>query len=255
MQAFLGLPAGNIGSAFDTVHVLFNIPIDTSSVNPTRFSVYKDSVLVPGSLTIDSVRADHKLFYLSGLGKFLIQSGVYELRVDLPNIISQTQIHGVQVQSVNLTLDNEGPKLITFEKSYTGGIDPQHVTNINMKFDEEVFGFNISSLKLTRNGEVFPLGIAQLSNTDLKTWMAGNFGLLTYPDGNYTFSITTAGFTDALGNPGTETKVLSWTVNHSLIVGITNLSISPDKGFSASDKITSGQTINLMAGAGAVLEM
>ncbi|MCY7422646.1 MAG: T9SS type A sorting domain-containing protein, partial [Chitinophagaceae bacterium] len=122
---------------------------------------------------------------------------------------------------------------------------PQHVTNINMKFDEEVFGFNISSLKLTRNGEVFPLGIAQLSNTDLKTWMAGNFGLITYPDGNYIFTITTSGFTDALGNPGTETKQLSWTVNHSLIVGITNLSISPDKGYSATDKVTSGQTINL----------
>ena len=245
VQAFLALPARNIGSSFDTVHVLFNIPINISSVNPTRFSVYKDSILVPGSLTVDSVRADHKLFYLSGLGKLLTQSGVYELRVDLPNIISQTQIHGVQVQSVKLTLDNEGPKLITFEKSYTGGIDPQHVTNIKMKFDEEVFGFNISSLKLTHNGEVFPLGIAQLSNTDLKTWMAGNFGLLTYADGNYTFTVSTSGFTDALGNPGTETKVLSWTVNHSLIVGISNVTISPDKGFSATDKVTSGQIIDL----------
>ena len=245
VQAFLGLPAGNIAASFDTIRVLFNIPIDTSTVKPVRFSVYKDSVLVPGSITIDSVSANHKLFYLSGLGNLLRQSGVYEFRVDLPNILSQTQVAGVQVQSVKLTVDNEHPQLISLEKSYAGGIDPQHVTFIKMKFNEELFGFNIAGLKLTRNGELLSLKIDQLSNTDMKTWMAGNFGFLTYPDGDYKFSVFASNYTDVLGNTGNDTGTISWTVNHSLVVAVTNISISPDKGFSETDGITSGQTFDL----------
>jgi hypothetical protein len=245
VQAFQGIPSGNIGATFETINVLFNLPIDITSVTAARFSVYKDSVLIPGTVYIDSVSKDHKLFYLSGLSSILTQSGVYEFRVDLRNIKSETQVNGVQVQSVKLTVDNEGPKLVTIEKAYDGGIDPQHVAFVNMKFNEELFGFNIASVRLTRNGEVLPLNITQLSNSDLKNWKAGYFGLLTYPDGNYTFSVYSTGFTDAIGNFGKDTTKISWTVNHNLLVKISAVAVSPDRGFSGTDGITSGQTLNL----------
>ncbi len=256
VQAFLGLPAGNIAMAYDTIQVLFNLPIDEASVTPARFSIFKDGVLVPGTVTIDSVRADHKLFYLSGLGNMLTQNGVYEFRVDLPNIKSVSQEPGVQPQSINLTVDNTGPAIVSLEKSNAGGLDPQHITFVNIKFNEEVFGFNTASVQLTRNGEVLPLNIAQLSNTDLKTWMAGNFGLLTYPDGLYTFTVNTNGFADAVGNKGTTSQQITWTVNRAAQVTITNFSVTPDLGNSNSDGITAGLSLgvsfNLSAAAAQV---
>ena len=245
VQAFLGIPAGNLAAAYDTIDVLFNLPIDVASVTPARFSIYKEGVLVAGNVVIDSVRADHKLFYLSGLGSILTQNGVYEFRVDLPNIKSETQEPGVQPQSINLTVDNVGPLLMTLEKSTTGGLDPQQVTFIKMKFNEEVFGFNTASIVLTKNGEVLPLNIAQLSNTDLKNWMAGNFGLLTYGDGNYTFTVKLTGLKDATGNSGIGLQQITWIVNRSSLVNISNLKITPDLGYSNSDKVTSGQTLNV----------
>jgi len=245
VQAFLGIPAGNLAAAYDTIGVLFNLPIDVATVTPARFSIYKEGALVPGTITIDSVRADNKLFYLSGLGSILTQNGVYEFRVDLPNIKSETQEPGLQQQSINLTVDNAGPLLLSLEKSTTGGLDPQHVTFIKMKFNEEVFGFNTASIVLTKNGEILPLNIAQLSNTDLKNWMAGNFGLLTYGDGDYTLTVNLTGCKDAVGNSGIGLQQIIWIVNRSALVNISNLQVTPDLGYSNSDKVTSGQTLNV----------
>ncbi len=245
VQAFLGLPESRIASAYDTIQVLFNLPIDITTVIPERFTILKDNAAQPGSITIDSIRADHKLFYLSGLGAMLTQNGEYEFVVDLPNIKSEDQEPGVQKQSVKLTVDNTGPSIVRIDTSHAGGLDPQHVTFVNIKFNENVYGFNISSVKLTRNGESVNLNIAQLSNTDLKTWMAGNFGILTYPDGEYTFTVNTSGFTDAAGNHGSSSQQVAWMVNHAAQVNISNLKITPDLGYSATDGITSG--LNLEA--------
>ncbi|MBN8857500.1 MAG: T9SS type A sorting domain-containing protein [Sphingobacteriales bacterium] len=245
VQAFLALPESRIASAYDTIQVLFNLPIDITTVTPERFTILKDNVAQPGSITIDSIRADHKLFYLSGLGAILTQNGEYEFVVDLPNIKSEDQEPGVQTQSVKLTVDNTGPSVVSIDTSHAGGLDPQHVTFVNIKFNENVYGFNVSSVTLTRNGEVVYLNIAQLSNTDLKTWMAGNFGTLTYPDGEYTFTVNTSGFTDAAGNHGSSSQQVTWTVNHAALVNISNLKVTPDLGYSATDGITSG--LNLEA--------
>ncbi len=245
VQAFLGLPESRMASAYDTIQVLFNLPIDTTTVTPERFTILKDNVAQPGSIIIDSIRADHKLFYLSGLGNILTQNGEYEFVVDLPNIKSEDQEPGVQAQSVKLTVDNTGPSIVSIDTSHAGGLDPQHVTFVNIKFNENVYGFNISSVKLTRNGEVVPLNIAQLSNTDLKTWMAGNFDILTYPDGEYTFTVNTSGFTDAAGNHGGSSQQVTWTVNHATLVNISNLKVTPDLGYSATDGITSGLNLEV----------
>ena len=87
----------------------------------------------PGTLTIDSESADHKLYYLSGLKNILTQDGIYEFKVDLPNIRSEDQIFGVQTQSINLTVYNTGPVVVSLEKSNTGGLDAQHITFVNIE--------------------------------------------------------------------------------------------------------------------------
>jgi len=245
VQEFRAIPASKVASSYDTIQVLFNLAIDEASVTPARFKIMKNGIVQQGMVTIDSVRADHKLFYLSGLKNILTQSGDYSFVVDLPNIKSINQIPGTQEQSITLTVDNEGPTVLSLEKSNIGGIDPQHIPFVNIKFNEDVVGFNTSYIQLTRNGEVIPLRIDQLSNTDMKTWIAGNFGMLTYPDGNYTLTLNLQGLKDAVGNSGSGSQQVSWTVDHSAIVGITSLGITPDGGYSNNDGITSEQSVSV----------
>jgi hypothetical protein len=121
-------------------------------------------------------------------------------------------VAGMQKQSVMLTVDKAGPLLVSLEKSNSGGLDMLHIPFANIKFNKEVAGFNTASLKLTRNGEVLPVTFDMLSNTDLKTWKAGNFGMLTYHDGAYTFTIDMSTVKDAIGNYGTGLQSVSWTV-------------------------------------------
>lgn len=245
VEAFLGIPASRRAQAFDTLHVLFNLPIDVATVTPARFIITKEGVVQNGSLVIDSVRADHKLFYLSGLGNILTTSGDYVLTVDLPNIQSETQVAGVEAQSITLTVDNTGPALVKLATSAAGGLDAQHIPFVEIAFDENAIGFNIGALTLTRNGEVIPLTITQLSNTDLRHWKAGNFGMDTYTDGTYTFTIDLSLVKDALGNAGTGTQQVTWTVDRSALITISNLHVTPDAGYSDTDGITSGDTLRV----------
>ncbi|MEI6950847.1 MopE-related protein, partial [Paraflavisolibacter sp. H34] len=245
VQAFQQLPESRVAASFDTIGVLFNLPVDETTATAQRFSLLKGGAALPGTLTIDSVRADKKLFYLSGLKTLLTEAGAYEFRVDLPNIQSTTGVAGVQAQSVTLTVDNQGPQLLQLAKLDSGALDAQHVNFIQLRFNEEVKNFNTASLELRRNGELLPLNIAQLSNGDLKNWTAGAFGTQTYPDGNYTFSVNLGGLTDAIGNQGSGSQQLSWTVNRAQVITISLLKAGPDGGHSNTDGITAGRALNL----------
>ncbi|MES2455602.1 MAG: MBG domain-containing protein [Bacteroidota bacterium] len=245
VEAFKGIPDSHVASKFDGIGVLFNLPIDMTTVIPARFSIKKNGTVLNGKLVIDSVSKDHKLFYLSGLKDLLVQNGKYELVVDLPNIKAESQKAGLKQQSVMLTVDNTGPVLVSLEKLAAGGIDNQHIPIVKMEFDEDAIGFNVAAIQLTRNGEVLPLRIDQLSNTDLKLWSAGNFGILTYPDGNYTLKVNLAGVKDAGGNAGIGSKSVSWIVNRTASIAITKLAVKPDLGYSDTDGITSGTAMTV----------
>lgn len=245
VQAFQGIPESRIATNYDKILLLFNLPIDAVSMTSERISIYKDSVKVDGTITIDSVSADKKLFYLSGLQNILKTSGVYSFRVDLPKIKTTTNVFGLEAQSILLVLDNSGPKVISLKTSTLGGLDPQHVASISIQFDEVAKGFNTSHVQLKRNGEILYLNIAQLSNTDLKNWRVNDLGFLTYPEGTYTFTVTSGGFTDAIGNVGTGTEQITWKVDRSALDILSKIKITPDLGSSDSDGVTSSQNLQL----------
>ncbi|MDF2188548.1 MBG domain-containing protein [Paraflavitalea sp. CAU 1676] len=245
VEAFKAIPDSRMAASFDTIHVQFNLPIDETTATPAKFIITKDGVQQPGSVVIDSIRADKKVFYLSGLGHIMTTPGAYVFTVDLPNIKSTTQVAGVATQSVTLTVDNAGPTLVKLEKSTAGGLDAQHVPNVTIAFNENVIGFNIGALTLKYNGALQPLNIAQLSNTDLQHWTAGSFGTVTYPDGDYEFTIDMTQVRDALGNAGTGTQTITWTVNRAALITIANLAVTPDAGYSNTDLITSGQSMQV----------
>ncbi|MBK6832595.1 MAG: hypothetical protein IPG92_18510 [Flavobacteriales bacterium] len=245
MQAFQGLPAGNLDDEFTTIDVLFNLPIDLSSVLPERFTIYKDGLLQPGSVGVELVSVDLKLFRVSGLENILSVDGTYEMRVDVQNIRSTGQVFGMQQQSVSLTLDNSGPLLVSLLPSVLGGLDPQHITFVDIQFNEAVVGFNTAAVELARDGVPLPLNIAQLTliNGD---WKAGSCGMLTYPDGEYTFTVTLSSVSDVIGNVGVGTEQVTWTVDRSSTITISNLAIDPDLGHSNNDGVTSNPVLEVL---------
>ncbi|RDC62516.1 T9SS type A sorting domain-containing protein [Adhaeribacter pallidiroseus] len=243
VQEFRGLPENRVAQTYDTLQVFFNLPINVSTVTPDRFIITRNKVVQPGKVIIDSVRADNKLFYLSGLKNILTQSGVYDFTVDLPQIKSVGNKAGSLKQTIALTVDKTGPVNVSLTKSNTGGLDAQHYPFINIQFKEAVEGFNTASVQLTRNGEILPLAITQLLHLDSTAWVAGNFGMLTYPEGQYIFKINLSGIKDAAGNAGTGSKQVSWTVDRSAGISVTKLAITPDLGFSNTDGITSGDSL------------
>jgi hypothetical protein len=245
VQAFQGVPQPALASSYSTIQVLFNLPIDVSSATADRFSLLFDGEPLAGTLTIDSISSDLRLFYLSGLNALLINDGAYELVVDLPNIRSVDQEYGIQQQSITLTVDNMGPVLITLQPTTTGALDPQHRTYVEMSFDERVVGFNTSALQLTRNGQNIPLNIAQLSYQTPTAWKAGNFGMPTYLEGDYVFSIDLGLVADALGNTGTGVQQAAWIVDRSAGISVSNLNITPDLGYSDGDGVSSELAVDV----------
>ena len=45
---FIGLPVGNIGMAFDTLELLFNMPLDLATIDPDDFMIARDNVIQDG---------------------------------------------------------------------------------------------------------------------------------------------------------------------------------------------------------------
>lgn len=245
VQAFQGIPASRVASAYSTIQLLFNLPIDVATVTPARFTIYKNGVQQPGALSITAISQDRKLFSLTGLQTILTQNGAYELRIDLPNIKSENQIAGVQPQSVTLTVDNVGPLVVLLEKSMEGGLDSQHVPFVNMSFNEGVVGLNTAAFQLSRNGQALALASTQLTFLNARNWLAGNFGTLTYPEGIYTFTVNLVNVVDSVGNTGVSTRQVSWTVNRASSATVSNLAVHPDLGFSATDGITAAQSLTV----------
>jgi len=239
VQAFEGIPENKLAKSFDSVYVVFNLPIDTLSLTSGRFQIKKNGSIQPGIIGISKTDTIHKRFLLTGIGGIMTTDGPYSLVVNLAQIKTKTQVLGVADQAVELILDRTGPLLMSLSKTNIGGLDAQHFPFLNLVFNEALIGFNVAAFKLSRNGGSITIPFDKLSSSDLKTWSVGNLGLLTYPDGDYMLEVNLSNARDILGNAGAGTQQLTWTVNRSISVPITNLKITPDLGFSTTDGISS----------------
>lgn len=98
--------------------------------------------------------------------------------------------------------------------------DPRNgpVDSITIVWSEAVNGFDLSDLRLTRDGGTDLLTIAQtLTSPDRTTWTLGNLSGLTGTDGVYTLAVVAAGsgVTDDAGNAFAGNYSESWTADTS----------------------------------------
>jgi hypothetical protein len=246
VAAYQGIPSSRRDSAFNRIQILFNLPIDSASINDSSFAIHQNGMPLISTLQVDSISSNRKTVYLSELESAITQDGFYDLIVKLTRIQTTTQVFGIADDSIRLQVDRTGPAVDSIIPVYSGGIDPQHIPFIDLVFDEAVSGLNSSALQLTRNGDPISILFNQLVYTsDLKHWRLGNLGLQTYPDGVYTLTISYDAVQDDLGNLRSGVQTYSWTVNRNAGIQITQLSVSPDLGYSTSDGFTSTRNLSV----------
>jgi hypothetical protein len=247
IEEFIGLPDSSAGSPVDFILVRFNVPIDQSTLLPERLVWKKDGITMSGQVGITSMDLEGKLFRISGLITFLSDDGKYSLIVDLPNIISIEGINGAVTQTVEWEIDQQPPRIIKITKKKEGGFDAQHVTAIEIQFNEPVIGFGLSSIELWKDGLRQPLSQLTFTAISGSEFRFTQFRLLTYYEGNYTLKVRMDGIADKSGNTATGLVEYKWIVNRKAPIAVTGLRIMPDMGFSDTDAVTAnGKIVAIM---------
>ncbi len=244
--AFQGLPGGTTDDEFSTIELLFNRPIDETSLTASDISITLGGVPQPGALSITRQNSDSTLFLVSGLENAITTDGAHLFTVNMPTVLSTEGVTGIQAQSVTLTRDTQGPTIAELTPLFTGGLDAQHRTGVNIRFSEPATGLTIGAIALSRDGNSLPLTAGQLTQVDPDEWRVSGFGLASYLDGDYAFTVDATGVTDAIGNAGSGTANVTWEVDRSTPIAVTNVGIDPDLGISNSDGITSSGSFNAL---------
>ena len=243
IETFLGAPT--LATAYSTIGIRFNLAIDASTVTADRFSIVFNGDTLAAPLLLDSVSGDLHTFHLSGLGTIMTVDGTYELIVDVPGIRTMNLAYGIAPQSTVLNLDNTGPAVTSITTSTTGGIDGQHITFIDMHFSEPLATLPVGALSMSRNGSNVAIGTVTSAMITPTQWRLGNMGFTTYNEGAYVFAIATNQLTDALGNVGSGTATLPWSVVRTTTLTVSNPTVAPDMGYSATDRITATLALNI----------
>ena len=246
IEEYIGLPEDLTASEFDTVQLLFNLPIDTSTLKVDSFQILLGGIAQSGTLSLIQLDTTQRLFELTGLGSFMSADGEYILEIDLRNFRTTENIYGLAIQNIALTLDSQGPSVTNMVRIDAGGLDRYHFTGITVNFDESIPVFDSNALELRRDGVLLDFAPVEI-NQVTESW----YEILwnkpsTYPEGSYQFGLDMSKIVDYAGNQGTGTEIQSWIVDRIPDLEITNLAINPDLGISSTDNITSTRILDVL---------
>lgn len=246
VEEFTGIPEGVTDRTFDYALVKFNLPIDVNTLSSEQFVIQKDGSEVPGNLQVTQMDTDAKLFKITGLEAMMDGEGSYSIIVDLTAISTIDGKTGLEEQSVDWSIDTTPPTILSFTQNTEGGFDDQHVTSVEILFNEEISGFGINSVELWRDETRQPLSQVHIDSTGLQTRKLSKFRLLTYYTGDYTLKVHMNTVFDKAETTGDSITAFSWSVDRSAPPAVENLSITPDRGYSDTDGITSTRELNLV---------
>ena len=242
---FIGIPDNNTGMDWTSVQLMFNMPIDPVTFTIDDLSIEYNGTSANGDLVITPVGTENILFELTGIDSFIENDGDYELFVDLTGIQAEDGTLGLAVQSVLVTIDTKAPELTNLLPFIGGGLDPQHYTGADINFDEDVMPLDLVVLDLLKDGVSQNISNIVITQVNPTWYDIADFGQLTYPEGNYTLRVDMSLVEDLAGNAGTGIEEVTWTVSRTSGLQISNLSLSPDMGFSSTDGITNTTELSI----------
>lgn len=155
--------------------------------------------------TIDT-NATSKELTLSSAQLASLQDGTLNLAFS-----SNTAVDWVQLQYTTL---DATPPTVTLTPS-APGTSATPVASVTVAFSEQVAGFDLADLALTRGGTAVSLAGATLTTTDDKTFTLGGLTGITSLAGSYTLTLAAAGsgIVDTSGNAITVGAAASWALD------------------------------------------
>jgi len=225
----------------NSVAILFN-----KTVAPNQFT--KDKITLNGEPLGEnvSILTDDNLHYtIAGLSAYNNLSGSYELSVDMPAIKSENNIQGLIAQSCKWNVDVVMPAVKYFTSHFQGAVNNQNITDMQVTLTKPVVnGLETNRITLYR-GSVNLNAALNVTKMDSLNYLISGLGSYTQTSGGYKLSIDQSNFVDAFGNYGTGQVDTMWIVSLVKPAMATNLKLTPDRGVSNADNITSGNDLSI----------
>ena len=222
VSSVTGVTAGAAVQALDTLDVRFTQPLATGSFSSGKVLVNGEAIDGLNVMTLDD---SGTFFRVSGIATALAEDGTYTLTIDTTALINRDGTAGNSVWQIGWIVDRTGPMV----SSLTRG---------QVRFNEAVAELPLAALALMRDGVMvgLPSSVAVARESGDTFAIQGLQGMT---DGSYTLTVDAARVADAIGNVGSGTMSVSWTIDTVAPDAIADLAIAPDTGESATDGVTS----------------
>lgn len=225
--------------AVNSVEIVFN-----KLVKPVQFT--KDKLTLNGKPldNISIVTDDNLKYTIVGLNEYNKENGEYELAVDLPSIKAEDNTYGLIVQTQKWKVDSSIPEIDAFTPKYQGAVHSQNVTDVAVTLNKPISNFEKNWITLYKGSVNLNANLNVTKQDDLHYLISG-LGEYTQAEGGYKIVVDQTSFKDLSGNFGTGNSSTMWEVKFGKPTAPKNLHITPDRGVSATDNITSGNDLSI----------
>jgi hypothetical protein len=225
--------------SLNSIEILFN-----KSVKPIQFT--KDKLTLNGQSVenISIVTDDNLKYTIVGLNEYNKENGAYELAVDLPSIKAEDNTTGLVVQIQKWKVDIQLPEIEIFTPQYQGAVNSQNVTDILLKLNKPVTAMDKNWITLYKGSVNLNVNLTVTKQDDLQYLISG-LGEYTQIEGDYKIVIDQSNLKDLSGNLGIGSVSTMWEVKFGKPSTPQNMRITPDRGISATDNVTSGNDLSI----------
>lgn len=225
----------------NSIEIIFNKKIASKQFNKEKISLNGKPL---ENITITNVAGGIK-YTISGLNEYNVENGNYELEVNLPEMVAEDGSKGLIVQKFSWKVDKNLPEVDQFELQYQGAVHAQNVTDVLITLNKPITSeFLPEWVQLIKGSENQKALITVIKQDELHYLISG-LGNYTQSEGSYKLLVNQEGFIDEFGNYGTGSVNKNWTVRFEKPLSVINMHLTPDRGISSTDNITSGDDVML----------
>ncbi|MCO6564407.1 MAG: T9SS type A sorting domain-containing protein [Apibacter sp.] len=225
----------------NSIEIIFNKKI--SSMQFTKEKIFLNGKPLE-HITLTNIAGSVK-YSISGLDKYNNQNGNYELAINLPDMIAEDGSKGLVVQKFSWKVDKNLPEVDQFELQYQGSVHAQNVTNVLVTLNKPITSEFLSEWIQLYKGADNQKAAIVISKLDDLHYLLSGLANYTQSEGSYKLTVNQDGFVDKFGNYGSGIVTKNWVVRFDKPAQVINMRVTPDRGISSSDNITSGDDVNL----------
>ncbi|WP_242661160.1 CARDB domain-containing protein [Flavobacterium johnsoniae] len=223
----------------NSVVIQFNKP-----VKPVQFTKEKLTLNGKPLDNVSIVTDDNLKYTIVGLNEYNKENGQYELAVDLPSIKAEDNTFGLVVQTQKWKVDIHIPEIDAFTPKFQGALHSQNVTDLLVTLNKPINSFEKNWITLYKGSVNLNADLNVIKQDDLHYLISG-LGEYTQAEGGYKIVVDQTSFKDLSGNFGTGNSSTMWEVKFGKPSAPSNMRITPDRGTSAVDNITSGNDLSI----------